>query len=98
MGYSEEQWDWCIEHEQAIWHLVMDKRDLFKTESLVLTSYLNDGPFTSEVSQDAPGRLGIWLGWRIVESYMQHNEAVTLQQLMAEPDAQKILEDSYYKP
>ena len=98
MGYSEEQWDWCIEHEQAIWHLVMDKRDLFKTESLVLTSYLNDGPFTSEVSQDAPGRLGIWLGWRIVESYMEHNETVRLQQLMVEPDAQKILEESYYKP
>ena len=98
MGWSKEQWDWCIKNEEAIWHLVMDKRDLFKTESLVLTGYLNDGPFTSEVSQDAPGRLGIWLGWRIVESYMEHNEAVTLQELMAEGDAQKILEESYYRP
>ena len=98
MGWTKEQWNWCIKNERAIWHLVMDKRDLFKTESLVLTSYLNDGPFTSEVSQDAPGRLGIWLGWRIAESYMAHNEAVSLQELMAEPDAQKILEDSYYKP
>lgn len=98
MGYSKEQWKWCERNEQAIWHLVMDKRDLFKAESLVLTSYLNDGPFTSEVSQDSPGRLGIWLGWRIAESYMEHNENVTLQELMAEPDAQKILEGSYYKP
>ena len=98
MGWTKEQWDWCVKNERAIWHLVMDKRDLFKTESLVLTGYLNDGPFTSEVSQDAPGRLGIWLGWRIVESYMEHNETVTLQELMAEPDAQKILEQSFYKP
>ena len=98
MGWSREQWDWCVRNEQAIWHLVMDKRDLFKTESLVLTSYLNDGPFTSEVSQDAPGRLGIWLGWRIAASYMAHNPSVTLQDLIAEPDAQKILEESYYKP
>ena len=67
-------------------------------QSLILTGYLNDGPFTSEVSQDAPGRLGIWLGWRITESYMEHNENVSLQELMAEPDAQKILENSYYKP
>jgi len=29
---------------------------------------------------------------------MEHNESVTLQELMAEPDAQKILEESYYKP
>ena len=98
MGWKKEQWEWCVKNERAIWHLVMDKRDLFKTESLVLTGYLNDGPFTSEVSQDAPGRLGIWLGWRIAESYMAHHETVSLQELMAEPDAQKILEDSYYKP
>ena len=98
MGWTKEQWEWCVRNEQAIWHLVMDKRDLFKTESLVLTGYLNDGPFTSEISQDAPGRLGIWLGWRIAESYMEHNKEVTLQELMAEGDAQKILEESYYKP
>lgn len=98
MGWTKAQWEWCMQNERAIWHLVMDKRDLFKTESLVLTNYLNDGPFTSEISQDSPGRLGIWLGWRIAQSYMKHNENVTLQELMAEPDAQKILEDSYYKP
>ena len=98
MGWTKEQWDWCVRNEQAIWHLVMDQKDLFKTESLILTGYLNDGPFTSEVSQESPGRLGIWLGWRIAESYMEHNESVTLQELMAEPDAQKILENSFYKP
>ena len=98
MGWTKEQWKWCERNERAIWHLVMDKRDLFKTEHIVLNSYLNDGPFTAEVSQDSPGRLGVWLGWRIVESYMAHNEQVTLQELMAEPDAQKILELSFYKP
>ena len=98
MGYTKEQWDWCVRNERAIWHLMMDKRDLFKTESLVLTSYLNDGPFTSEISQDSPSRLGTWIGWRIAESYMQHNDSVTLQSLVSEPDAERILRDSYYKP
>lgn len=98
MGYTREQWKWCVKYERAIWNTMMDKRDLFKTDSKILTSYLNDGPFTQEVSQDAPGRLGTWVGWRIVESYMQHNPEVSLQQLMAEGDAQKILELSFYKP
>ena len=98
MGWTKEQWDWCVHNEKAIWHLVMDKRDLFKTESLVISSYLNDGPFTLEVSQDSPGRLGIWLGWRIVESFMEHNKEVTLQELMEEGDAQAILENSFYRP
>ncbi len=98
IGYTRAQWQWCEKNEEAIWHRMMDKRDIFKTESLVLTSYLNDGPFTAEVSQEAPGRLGTWIGWRIVRSYAEHNQDVTLQKLMAEPDAQKILENSFYRP
>ena len=98
MGWKKEQWDWCKTNERAIWNHMMDQRDLFKTEHLVISNYLNDGPFTSEISQDSPGRVGIWMGWRIVESYMEHNMDVTLQELMAEPDAQKILELSFYKP
>lgn len=98
MGYTKEQWDWCVYHERAIWHRMMDKRDLFRTEQRVLSSYLNDGPFTSEISQDSPGRSGTWIGWRIVESYMEHNDTVSLVSLMSQDDAQLILETSFYKP
>ena len=98
MGYSKEQWQWCIEHERQVWNRIMDKRDLFKTEQLLLTSYLNDAPFTSEISQEAPARLGTWLGWRIAESYMNHHPEVSLQDLIANHDAEQILRDSYYKP
>ena len=98
IGYSKEQWDWCEKYEQAIWNRIMEKRDLFKTESMVLSSYINDGPFTAEVTQESPGRLGQWVGWRIVESYMHNNKSATLNELMNETDAQKILEQSFYKP
>lgn len=98
IGYSKAQWEWCEQYERAIWNKMMDKRDLFKTESSILTSYMNDGPFTAEISQDSPGRLGTWMGWRIVDSYMRHNPDVTIQQLMTEGDAQSVLENSYYKP
>ena len=98
IGYTKEQWDWCVTWEKEIWNKIMDKRDLFKTESMVITSYLNDGPFTSEISSESPGRLGIWVGWQIIDSYMRHNEDVTLQELMKDGDAQKILEKSFYRP
>ncbi len=98
IGYTPEQWAWCEHYERAIWNRIMEKRDLFKTESSVLSSYMNEGPFTAEVTQDSPGRLGLWVGWRIVESYMRHNEEVSLYDLINEGDAQKILEQSFYKP
>ncbi len=98
MGYTKQQWDWCVKHERAIWNLMMDKKDLFKNESIVLTSYLNEGPFTGEISQDSPGRLGTWIGWRIAQSYMNNHPEITMQQLIAEPDAELILQQSYYRP
>ena len=98
MGYTQAQWEWCEHYEQAIWNRIMEKRDLFKTESTVLSSYLNEGPFTAEVTQDSPGRLGQWVGWRIVDSYMRHNKDVTLFDLLQESNAQTILEQSFYKP
>lgn len=97
-GYTQEQWHWCEKYERSIWHTMMDQKDLFKSENIVLTSYLNDGPFTSVISQEAPARLGTWIGYRVIESYMRHNKDITLQQLMLEGDAQKILENSFYKP
>lgn len=98
IGYTKEQWEWCVQYERAIWNRIMEKRDLFKTESSVLSSYMNDGPFTAEVTQESPGRLGIWVGWRIVDSYMRNNKDVSLLELMNINDAQKILEQSFYKP
>ena len=98
MGYSKSQWQWAEKNERQIWQMMVDKRDLWKSESVVLTSYLNDGPFTAEISQDAPPRLGTFIGWRIARSYMLRNRQVGLQQLMADGDAQCILEMSGYKP
>lgn len=98
IGYTPEQWTWCEQYERAIWNRIMEKRDLFKTESRILNSYINEGPFTAEVTQDSPGRLGLWVGWQIVKSYMHHNQDITIHDLINEGDAQKILEQSFYKP
>jgi uncharacterized protein YjaZ len=59
---------------------------------------MNDAPFTAPVSQDSPGRLGTWLGWQIVESYMSKNPKATLTDLMKINNYQKMLEASGYRP
>ena len=98
MGYTREQWQWCEKYERQVWNRMMDKRDLFKSEQFVMTSYLNDGPFTSEISQEAPPRIGTWVGWRIIDSYMRHHPEVSMQDLIAQTDAEMLLRESYYKP
>ena len=98
MGYPEEKWLWCEKYEADLWKTMMDKQVLFSQDPATQASFLSDGPFTSEISQDSPARIGTWIGWRIVEQYMENNEDVSLLQLLNNNDAQQILELSKYRP
>ncbi len=96
MGYSKQQWEWARKFEQDIWLTMLDQKDLYSTDNMLMRKYLNDAPFTTPISQESPGRLGTWVGWQIIRSYMNKNKNVTLQQLMNETNYQKILNASGY--
>ena len=98
MGYTPEQWKWSKTNEKQIWGYMIDQKHLFSTDVQLIRKYMNDAPFTAPVSQDSPGRLGTWLGWQIVESYMSKNPKATLTDLMKINNYQKMLEDSGYRP
>jgi len=98
IGYSPEQWKWAEQNEIEIWKTIVGQKHLFSTDLQLINKYMNDAPFTAPVSQDSPGRLGTWVGWRIIDSYMNSNKDITLEQLMKENDYRKILEKSHYKP
>lgn len=100
IGYTAQQLGWCTTYEGNIWGYFMEHELLFKTDYQKIQVYLSEGPFTpglGEKNQSAP-KLGVWMGWQIVRKYMKDNPDVTLQQLMAERDAEKILHASKYKP
>ena len=50
------------------------------------------------MAQDAlsPGKIGVWIGWQIVRSYMKHND-VSLQELL-KIDESDLFNKSKYKP
>ena len=98
MGYSEAQWKWNKTNEKQIWAHIIDQKHLFSTDVQLISKYMNDAPFTAPISQDSPGRVGTWIGWQIVESYMNKNPKITLNDLMKENNYQKMLEDSGYRP
>lgn len=100
IGYTAKQLDWCKTYEGNIWAYFMENNLLFETDYQKIQVFLSEAPFTpgiGEKNESAP-KLGIWTGWQIVRKYMQENPAVTLQQLMAEKDDQKILTSAKYKP
>lgn len=100
IGYTTDQLGWVQNYEQDIWAYFLENNALYETDYQKIQVYLSDGPFTpglGENRESAP-KLGVWTGWQIVRKYMKENPKVTLQQLMVDNDAQKILTQSKYKP
>lgn len=100
IGYTDKQLEWCKNFEGEIWAYYLESNLLFETDYPKIQVFLSEGPFTpglGENNASAP-KLGVWTGWQIVRKYMKENPEVTLQQLMAETDTQKILTKSKYKP
>ena len=60
--------------------------------------YVEERPSIPEIGNKCPGRIGQWLGWKIVKAYMKNNPDVSLADLMAEKDAKKIFDHSRFKP
>jgi hypothetical protein len=100
IGYTAAQLKWCQQFESKIWAYFLDENLLYETDFPKIQKYLNPGPFTpglGEKNESAP-KLGVWTGWQIVKQYMDKHPDVTLQQLMQDQDAQKILNGANYKP
>jgi gliding motility-associated lipoprotein GldB len=97
-GYTGQQLNWCRENEDMIWSFFIENKLLFNTDASEYGKFINEGPSTPGFPKESPGKAGAWIGWRIVDKYMKEQSAITLNQLLAEQDAQKILRESGYKP
>lgn len=98
IGYTTDQMKYCKTFEKNLWGFFAKDNKLYENDIKLVTEYTNDGPFTGSISKDCPPRIIMWLGWQIVKSYMEHNDKVSLEELMNEKDPQKILAKSKYKP
>ncbi len=98
IGYNTQQIQYCNNYEKKLWGYFAEKKRLYENNLNTIRELTTDGPFTGAISKDCPPRIAMWVGWRIVESYMKNNKNVTLAQLMNEKDAQKILNKSKYRP
>lgn len=98
LGYSADQMKWAESNEGQVWADVVGNQRLYATGLDMYIMFFGDGPFTQEYSNDAPARLGEFLGLHVIRSYMSNNNNVTLQELMDETDMQSIFQKSDYKP
>jgi gliding motility-associated lipoprotein GldB len=99
IGYSEDEFAWAQANEEAIWRNFIEQEYLYSTDRKLGPRFLDPAPFSKfglELDNESPGRLGRYMGWQIVRSFMERN-SITLQQLMNLP-AEEIFKKANYKP
>ena len=99
IGYLPEQITWCQENESYMWRFFIEESLLFSSDSKLPNRFINVAPFSKfylEIDNESPGRVGQWVGWQIVRSFMENNE-VSLQDML-KMEAKELFEKSKYKP
>jgi hypothetical protein len=97
-GFTSDQMKFCRNNEAQMWQYLVENDLIFKTDRFVIRKLIGDGPFTSYFTNESPGRAAVWIGFRIVESYMTRNRGTSIESLMSDVKIQQILEKAMYDP
>jgi gliding motility-associated lipoprotein GldB len=99
IGYSKEKLDWAEANESEIWRFFIEKNLLYSTDTKLNKRFLDEAPFSKfYLAEDSrsPGRIGEWMGWQIVRSFMEKND-VSLQTLL-QMNEEELFKKANYKP
>lgn len=83
-GWNDGQLDWAERNEKSMWDALVGRGMLYSSVRMDLDRLFSPSPATAVLSPEAPGRMGRFLGYRIVKSYRQANSGVTLDSLLSE--------------
>ncbi len=97
LDFGERDLSRTYNSQTQIWAFFIEGKLLYETTELTKQKYIGERPFTTEIGPGVPGGIGRWLGWRIVRSYLAEKPDVTLPELLKNPNAQQIFQESGYK-
>ncbi len=99
IGYTQQHYKFCIENESMIWAYFLENNLLYDSNIRNTQKFIEESPYTKfgrEIDKESPGRIGQWMGWQIVRSYMIENE-IPIEELMKK-EPSEIFKNSGYKP
>lgn len=96
--YMPEKYAWAVENQGKVWSYIIEKDLLFSKQNDVIRQFVDDTPFTKPFTNNSPGKMGVFIGWKIIQNFMENNPEVSLLELMQNTDSQAILNKSGYKP
>ena len=96
MSLTSEEYKWLRDYESALWNTIIERKHLYTPDLATTLKYFQPAP-AAFISDKAPGQLGCYIGFKIVERYMKQTKS-TCAELMQNNDAQDILKKAKYRP
>jgi hypothetical protein len=98
IGYTSKQFDWATTHEGDVWAFFLEQQLLYGSNPKIFMKFINDGNGTNGFPKEAPAKLGSFIGWQIVRSFMKEHPQLKVNDLFLLHNSQLILTESGYKP
>jgi hypothetical protein len=96
---SPNKMKWTNDNEFEIWSYFVENEFFFNTNIDLRSRFISLSPYSKfnlDIDKESPGAIGRWLGYKIVNSYMNNNKA-SLNELL-DLDHYTIFKNSKYKP
>ncbi len=96
LEYTKEQLEWVEQNEANIWAYMIENQLLYNKDRTKYFHLIAPGPSTKNIA-NSPARIGNYIGYKIVQSYMKEN-SISIDSLFNTLDSKLILQQSKYKP
>lgn len=100
LGYRPEQTAFVQDEERNLWQALVGRELLYDTSEATVSRLFDPAPNTPVLDNRCPGRVGRYLGYRIVQSYLEKHPDATLPYLLS-PEFYKssqTLAEADYRP
>ena len=97
IGYTRDQHRWMENNARLVWTYFVDNELLYSSDRQMISRFIGDSPFTSVFSRESAPKTGVWTGWRIVREFARRHPDMSLQELLNQRDARKMLQDSRFR-
>ncbi len=82
LGYDGERMEWLACNESEVWNALVSRQLLYSSSLIDADRLVRPSPSTSLLHVQCPGRVGRYIGYRIVEQYI-NNEDVPIRRLLS---------------
>lgn len=91
LGYSEGEAAWCSKNREILWNFLIQSGHLHSTDPMLVRIYMQPASCTYPLGKESPMEVGVWLGMKIIDEYMEKNKDLRIADLLRDTDYKNIL-------